>query len=165
MTAYLPGQSYRVPGILLEVGGQSAWWPVLTTTPHRDSVYIQSKGRHFHFDVRFLPDSLFPLRLGPESKVDTPQEMMCKIKTVYGKAPEVTWQEAICYREMPDFPSHLAPWSRALAEGYRECTLRPGLVCPHQGISLDGLPSDADGNVVCPGHGLRWNLRTGRMAA
>ena len=86
---------------------------------------------------------------------------MAKIKTPGRTSLEVTWREATCYREMPDFPSHLAPWAATLADGYKDRMIGPGMHCPHQGFSLRGLPV-CDDVVVCPGHGLRWNVKTGK---
>lgn len=162
----LVGAQYWVPGIeaSLWAGAQSRWWPVLGQ-PHHDGDYIKARGRHFHFDVRFLPDDLFPLSVnGGQAKVVTPQDMMVKIK-VCGVTPHpIIWQEAACYRQMPDFPSWLAPWACDLAAGYKDATVLEGNLCPHQRFCLNGLPQDAAGNVTCPGHGLRWNLQTGRAA-
>jgi hypothetical protein len=69
---------------------------------------------------------------------------------------------------MFDFPSH--GWSgaeisfvRKLEEAFEHETLKCH-TCPHKGMPLDGMPIDAEGRVVCPGHGLRWNLKTGKLS-
>ncbi len=38
-------------------------------------------------------------------------------------------------------------------------------VCPHRGFPLASLSVDADGCVTCPGHGLRWSLRSGELVS
>lgn len=37
------------------------------------------------------------------------------------------------------------------------------MLCPHKGVPLASLPVEADGCVTCPGHGLRWDVRTGKL--
>ena len=37
------------------------------------------------------------------------------------------------------------------------------MFCYGRGFRLAGLPVQPDGTVVCPGHGLRWHLNTGRL--
>lgn len=65
-------------------------------------------------------------------------------------------------REMPIWPVIDGEDGRwlALESAYANCRLKPGNVCPHRGIDLTPF-EDADGIAVCPGHGLKWNLRTG----
>ncbi len=38
------------------------------------------------------------------------------------------------------------------------------LICPHKGFAIGSLKPDASGHVVCPLHGLRINVREGRVA-
>lgn len=40
-------------------------------------------------------------------------------------------------------------------------TVRVPLACPHQGLPLDSEP-DADGVIICPWHGYRFDAATGR---
>ena len=72
-----------------------------------------------------------------------------------------------CQREMPDFPSHVDGWlntgHRHLEAAYRGCRLKPDHpVCPHKGFPLEGLP-EKDGVVICPGHGLAFDMNTGEL--
>lgn len=83
------------------------------------------------------------------------------------KAPRATWlREANrrCKRAYPAYAHRDVPWLEELRRTYRDRRLLPGRVCPHRGAPLAGLEPDGQSNVVCPLHGLAWNLRTGRMA-
>ena len=80
-----------------------------------------------------------------------------------GEAPLL--RRRLCHRRMPADAWAPAPaWHSVLTRVYRDRVIdleRP--VCPHRGIPLDGLPCTRRGVVTCPGHGLRWNLRTGKI--
>lgn len=164
------GEAYLVPGITrpLWSGALTAWYPVLGLA-HADNEYIHASA-HFHFDVRFFPADFFPLTKLSYSELvvvaATPQEMMVKVHFTHDDDREamVVWRNAICQREMPDFPAWTAPWYPALVAGYKNKQVLPGQRCPHQGTCLTGLPQSDEGVVMCPGHGLRWNLKTGRAA-
>jgi hypothetical protein len=60
-----------------------------------------------------------------------------------------------------DFPGGPARWA-ALEAAHAGCRLKPGNICPHRGIDLTPF-AKPDGTAVCPGHGLRWNLKTGEL--
>ncbi len=53
-------------------------------------------------------------------------------------------------------------WLPGLRAAFREQTLGPRMICPHQGADLSGLPPDENGTITCPLHGLRWCSRTGK---
>jgi len=78
----------------------------------------------------------------------------------------VVYRRRKCRREMPIHPeAELCSWLRnmKLPDAYQDHVLGADMICPHKGASLKGLPVD-DGCVVCPLHGLRWNLQTRRLA-
>jgi nitrite reductase/ring-hydroxylating ferredoxin subunit len=54
--------------------------------------------------------------------------------------------------------AHQARRDAVLADG---SIVRVPLVCPHQGLPLEGEP-DADGVMTCPWHGYQFDARTGR---
>jgi Rieske [2Fe-2S] domain len=63
-----------------------------------------------------------------------------------------------CLRRMPRYPVR-TNFRKALEAAYVSATVidKDGCrLCPHKGIPLHGLPTEKDGSVVCPGHGLRW---------
>lgn len=69
-----------------------------------------------------------------------------------------------CKRLFSEFPSD-APWLEKLEHAFRDAQACNN-VCPHRGISLKGVDPDSTGDpdaVVCPGHGLCWNKRDGRL--
>lgn len=37
-------------------------------------------------------------------------------------------------------------------------------VCPHKGINLEGIESNANGIKVCPAHGGRWKIKDGKIS-
>ena len=65
---------------------------------------------------------------------------------------------------LPPYDPAQVPWLDELRQAYRNRRLDQEMTCPHRGAPLAGLQPDADGNVTCPLHRLRWNLKTGRMA-
>lgn len=154
------GEKYLVPGIVVPVhiGAKPNWYPVLGIA-HEDKEYIKAS-KHFHYDVRFFPADFFPLKLDGQVLVETAQEMMVKIAVIKIWTPLIEYREVVCAREMPNFPSWLAPWFPELQQGYLSKQLPANLKCPHQGIYLGSLPQ-VNGIVTCPGHGLKWNIKTG----
>lgn len=65
-----------------------------------------------------------------------------------------------CKRIAFEFPMSDAvgvPLQKIYANAVAKCD-----TCPHRGISLVGAPV-VSGARVCPGHGLVWNLETGKM--
>jgi len=81
---------------------------------------------------------------------------------VLDRKPELKRRK--CLREMPDFPptpDHR--WPILELHQSRTCNkLKPGNVCPHRGTDLTPFEKP-DGTAICPGHGLRWNLKTGEL--
>ncbi len=74
---------------------------------------------------------------------------------------EVFWRRRKCYRNNICFPERFCP---ILEPEFAQCRLTKGK-CPHKNIPLVGLEPDSDGNVICPGHGLKWNLATGQLVS
>jgi hypothetical protein len=130
---------------------------------HVDPELAAGVGRHFHYDFRFLSDDLLRKHsMGNVFAIDLLKQQ--------GETLQVEYRLRRCRREMPTFPLHVSHYhGRAtfaervekLCEGKRIDPAHP--ICPHRGIRLDNLPVDADGCVVCPGHGLKFSLRTGEM--
>ena len=160
----LVGEVYLVPCITVPLwrGAEPAPWPILGPA-HSDNGAIRAS-THFHWDVRFFPGGdFFPVRVGSVIAVATPRDLMAKVH--FMREPvEVEYRWLECTREQPEFPIEQAPWSDALRIAFRDIPLKPGQLCPHQGVYLGGMAQDKEGCVTCPGHGLRWNLGTGRQA-
>lgn len=141
-----------------------AWWPVIG--PWHEDADLGVEDEHFHYDVRFLS----------ERQLSCPAERtMARVHTgrtgagwesddcpVPKGQPAVEYRRMKMKRVMPEFP-----YSPDFAEKVERAFLETRLVCkvcPHRGMSLEGLPVDELGRVVCNGHGLRWNLKTGRLS-
>lgn len=153
------------------------WIPV-HGPQHEDAEIIGFRYQHYHVDTRFMSDAfLFHYLAKYKSeyylmgKTFAEEAMIIPVivesQSVYFKveSPEPVLRKRRCYREMPDFPpgttTGFGPRLRAV---YADCQLDPeNPICPHRGFKLSGLP-DRDGVVICPGHGLSFNLTTGRLA-
>ncbi|WP_373545705.1 Rieske 2Fe-2S domain-containing protein [Chamaesiphon sp.] len=47
--------------------------------------------------------------------------------------------------------------------GCQDMRMTDRYVCPHQQLSLRGVPVNSDGEIVCPAHGLKWCTKTGSL--
>lgn len=70
-----------------------------------------------------------------------------------------------CKNIVDSFPIDGVPWLPRLENAYAGETLREGMICPHRGISCRGVVVDSQNCVVCPGHGLQWNITTGQLVS
>ena len=136
---------HRKPGTLIPIIGPE----------HEDAEFINFPFDHWHIDWRFVNRSLFKQRGNGWVVLGTPIN-------VSNTTNEIIHKVRKCLREMPVFPPARVPWRPKLEAAYAGCKLKPGMVCPHRGIPLNGCPVK-DGVVVCPGHGLRWNVETGEL--
>lgn len=159
------GRHYLVPCII--DGPLGSWRPIIGT-PHDDIEHFGFKRVHYHYDWRFLDDTeclviancfdMDPARLGDLMAAVAPTESPVKLKRLK------------CLRRMPTFglpfPSIKAEnrWAK-FERHYAEQHLALCLRCPHRGAPLANLPKDEGGNVVCPMHGLKWNLETGKLVS
>lgn len=141
-----------------------SWIPV-TGPHHEDAKHLNFPWHHWHLDGRFLT---------PKMWADIGREPEPPLFTVLvdGKGP-VEYARRRCWREQPAYlgspPRHPFPPSflvskSGLRAAYARARLRgPCKVCPHRGVPLASLPASADGTVTCPGHGLKWDVSTGRL--
>ena len=148
------GRLYNVPCIGWDFG---RFVPVLSAPAHADPD-LGVEALHLHYDLRFLTEAeiagvvhLLSTRKLVRSGISRESAAM----VVVHRAREVVRADRVCLREMPAFPSALAPWYDRLVKAYvgkkwvGDCR-----ACPHRGTSLLGLP-EVDGVVECPAHGLR----------
>lgn len=160
------GRFYSVPTVYGPLGGQVGQWPVLGPL-HDDIEVIGFEHEHYHYDWRFINTSAWEYALhwtlweSPHGIVMSDRPDLPELARV----GPVVYRRRKCYRLMPDFPRSpaLKGWLRRLEAAYADATLKPGLICPHRGASLRGLPVDEAGCVVCSLHGLRWDLSTGKL--
>jgi Rieske [2Fe-2S] domain len=161
------GKFYMVPCLIN--GGTRI--PVLGPE-HEDKEYIGFERPHYHFDLRFLPDKKIANRVGylyerERKPICSPEEFMMLVVTieVFG-AHEIAECPVKCRRRMPVFPLEngvsVLHWFSALEAAFADKKLNCAR-CPHRGFPLSAENADENGVVVCPGHGLAWNIQTGEM--
>jgi len=179
------GRMYRVPCIEYPTiyQGPTMWVPVYGP-PHEDREIIGFPHQHYHVDIRFMSVRGLARYSGRINILEELLSYPMTVPVVIAPSLEAGTQPARvavspfpilkrrkCYREMPDFPGpverRLQGFCRSfgplLEDTYQGCQLKlDNPICPHRGFRLAGLPQK-DGLVVCPGHGLRWDLRTGQM--
>jgi hypothetical protein len=145
-TEYEVGKYYRVPCVRTEDCRKSR--PVFLPL-HEDAALIGFPHYHYHEDPRFLDSR--------DYKQFSFERVFCPTVGVLGPAE---YRLRKCKRAMPEYPRHM-PWRISLAHAYAKEKLRNG-ICPHKGTDLTTCPV-VDGIVTCPGHGLRWNVTTGKL--
>ena len=161
------GKFYRVPCVLAHgrfVCG-TGWVPVIGP-PHEDAEIINFPDEHYHIDWRFAHARMLyrAQQVGRISEFG--RVIMVRTNQRYGDPQPIVldgpvMKRRLCRREFSTFP-RMASWQLALDAAYRDCKLKPGMVCPHRGIPLESVRA-MDGIVTCPGHGLRWNVETGEL--
>ena len=65
-------------------------------------------------------------------------------------------------RHVPEGFERNFPWLEQLTRELAERRLGADMKCPHRGADLTSIPAGPGGDVTCPFHGMRWDLRTGR---
>jgi len=138
------------------------WWnggivPVLGLA-HEDADLIGIKDRHFHIDWRFVPLKNWERGLGFLYQKN--HSMQGAVLWEYNPMGPVTRKALLCRRTHDVFPivQFTKQLQKTFADKKSDCR-----TCPHRGISLVGAPVNF-GAVVCPGHGLAWNIETGELA-
>lgn len=175
------GRFYLVPCVT--VGRNPAnWtpgrWPVQGPL-HSDAEVIGFASPHFHLDLRFLSKRQICNRLANKLSVGGPghlrtEHVFLTVLTAHAVELRTELRPRKCVRLMPRHPFNIStyvdkwskwstPWIFALEEAYADRKLSDCKTCPHRGFRLASVPDDADGAVTCPGHGLRWNRRTGAL--
>jgi hypothetical protein len=138
----------------------AGWVPVIGPE-HEDYELLGFVPEHFHIDWRFVDKRSIGSRGANMGVVVCTTVPQVPVKPPF----ELKLRRLLCKRAMPTFPgsSHLsAKWGGKLEAAFAECTLKPGLVCPHRGIPLADFVQP-DGTVTCPAHGLRWDVTTGKL--
>lgn len=138
---------------------------------HEDADILAFPHEHYHIDWRFVPAAMVE---SASQWIGKPHGIV--ITNTHGGHKvqgQLEMKRRKCRREMPDFPAQ--PPSRSEGAGRkwvlleemqsRVCNrLKPGNICPHRGIDLTPFVKP-DGTVICPGHGLRWDTKTGNLLA
>ena len=160
------GKVYLGPGV--QSYGQ--WMPVIGPL-HEDTAIIGFADKHYHKDVRFMRgrdiQDRFDWAVTVSLNLPTCTPEVLTLTTVLtdidGPLREI---RKVCRRAMPELPLQISDegrpaWQLKLEDAYENASARCGR-CPHRGFSLKGLPVK-DGKVICPGHGLQWEVETGKI--
>lgn len=139
--------------------------PVQGDKPHCDAEYIGTTQPHYHVDPRYMSDAElsrwlqgYPKPLGTDLaamalRVGVPESAVTQ-------GPMLL--EMLHYRPMPQYPElDEYPWRLALEKAMSRKRMRK-LLCPHQFLTI---PSELveNGIATCPGHGLRWEVKSGKL--
>jgi len=157
---YKQGKFYLVPcvQVLSKTGvqgfGQGEWVPVLESL-HRDQE-IGFPWLHYHYDWRFISPNK-DIRLSAAlniwclGKEESSAEQLVSLQTVLKRRK--------CYEPDFVFPSNLCE----KLEPLHASVTMIDRICPHRGVSLKNCPARYDGSIVCPAHGLAWDVETGKL--
>lgn len=165
------GSFYLVPCVEIILQRRRGLFWLVIGTWHEDAKLGVPKF-HFHHDVRFYTDARNknPLNRGfhwgGNPAYNLGKVLAPEISDEHNP-PEIVYRRMRMLRPMPDFPmsgftGNKTTMQITLEDEFKGVQLNC-LKCPHRGMSLKGLPVAADGTVICNGHGLKWNLKTGRM--
>ncbi len=172
MTTYEIGHYYSVPCVKTtkeQYLGRGEWVPVIGPL-HEDAEIIRFPYPHWHIDWRFVtqkqvdrvpnesPWSDDRMWFGRPLHLRTSDKQRTLVES--GSSPVL--RKMKCQRAMPSYPhdAAMSAWLPQLEAVYAQCTLK-NMICPHRGLPLDGVEQHGD-IVTCPGHGLRWNIQTGK---
>jgi hypothetical protein len=174
------GQYYMVPTARELWLNKMSDWPILLPF-HEDTEIIKFKWDHAHLDRRFMTPRQYAYAAGDRAFFSTKRIIDGMPMSRYASdhdltrgrdpvrpRPRVVWRRRKCYRKMTPHvvrETNEPNWLTELEAAYANCHLKPGMICPHRGAHLGSMPVDAEGNVVCPMHGLKWNVATGEMVA
>jgi hypothetical protein len=159
---YTIGHYYFVPCVKTtyqQLVGKGEWVPVIGSL-HEDAAFINFPAPHWHTDWRFASQKQYRRRVNNLFGVPVQQTTNDQQVLLVTEGPVL--RRVLCKRAMPRFPREIAHWLPALEAAYAGHTLK-NMVCPHRGLPLDGCERHGD-IVVCPGHGLRWNIKTGKLS-
>jgi hypothetical protein len=126
---------------------QGMWMPVVGGF-HEDPEISSKFGLHIHPDWRFVSNTVLKRFLYPHEGVIIHSRDMEDMTLVLKRRK---------MQRFFTFPSNVCQILEPIYLGKESgCS-----VCPHRGVSLAGLSPDAEGNVICPGHGLKVRQATG----
>lgn len=175
---YEVGKFYRVPcikasGNKFQSIFRSQWVPIMGPE-HADAEIIGFPYRHWHVDWRFASARMFLAakkeRPGRSEDSEAFNYVLQRFaafnkkedeRNKFVETGEVVVKRMQCKRQFPAYPHSRATWLPKLAEVCAHMKMK-NMVCPHRGLPLEGCPRDGD-VVQCPGHGLRWNVKTGEL--
>ena len=163
------GEQYAIPCVRaegLDWIAQVEWLPIIGPL-HDDVEFLNFATEHYHIDFRFLEPILFD-RVSNRYASDGQDSQLLGLVVGQNQVIEGPTQQMLTfYRPMPVYPirsraGEILPYFCALEDAFAEWVIDPTLpVCPHRGLPLDGL-ADENGIAICSGHGLAWDMKTGK---
>jgi len=166
------GNFYMVPSVKVptEIKGYKTgeFCPIIGSL-HSDAL-LDFPYDHYHYDLRFIPKAGYKKWSHSEWAASVVMRYLTRWDAGYSTKGEMDplWiglkiesRKFKCHRQMPTYtftPSGLNRLEESMQE-QKMCDR----ICPHKGISLSGIQGDANDEIVCPGHGLRWNSKTGAL--
>lgn len=118
---------------------------------------------HYHLDWRFIPEGI----LQHQQEAYKQLKWLKNTKNTHFYTPlteknikgEPFFNKMKYLRHFRKFPERET--FNNLAEKYKDCTMK-NMVCPHKGTNLTScIP--VNNVVICPCHGLKWNIETGKL--
>jgi len=166
------GKFYMVPCVQVptDIKGYKAgeFCPIIGSL-HSDAL-LSFPYDHYHYDRRFIPRAKY-IECSPSEWASLAvMRYLLRWDAGYSTKGEMDprWvglkiesRKFKCYRQMPTYtftPSGLDQLEESMQE-HKLCDR----ICPHKGISLAGIQVDANNEIVCPGHGLKWSSKTGAL--
>lgn len=139
-----------------------AWVPVLGPM-HEDRTTIGFPFEHYHHDLRFSsPAALARISRDADAGGAARGPLDQVLADPGHTLPAPEWRRRRCHRAMPE-ASGQPWWLAAMERAHAGARLKACRICPHRGLPLASLPVAPDGTVTCPGHGLTFNISTGRL--
>ena len=166
------GKFYMVPCIKVPTdikGYKTGEFCPIIGSLHSDAL-LDFPYDHYHYDRRFIPRAKYIEWSPSDWAAGVVMRYLARWDKGYSAQGEMDprWiglkiesRKFKCHRQMPTYtflPSGLDRLEDSMQEK-KMCNR----ICPHQGVSLAGIPVDANNEIVCPGHGLRWNVNTGAL--
>lgn len=176
--SYEIGKFYRVPCVKSVKGHphdrlwRGEWVPIIGPL-HKDDGPIQFPFEHWHVDWRFVTERMYKRVSNRTHYGDMGifHHVAClyersgndsEDKTRSFFVGDVVERRIKCRRPFRPYPHALAlRWLKPLQDDCAAMKMT-NMTCPHRGLPLDGCERDGD-VVQCPGHGLRWNVKTGEL--
>lgn len=156
------GKFYLVPGIVHLFMGRTKWWPI-HGPQHEDADDIGFPEQHFHVDSRFLSGRDYRKACNYISSAAFHSTPLSENAYYDIKIGSVEYKARRYQREYDAFPYDKAKWMEKLERKYHGVCIKDSLVCPHRGALMHAITPDEKGTIICPLHGLRWNVNTGHL--
>jgi hypothetical protein len=152
------GKFYLVPHVEIEQSRKRRYGmdfvPVLL--PYHEDKNLGVAEYHYHHDLRFIPKRLFENNM--VTNTQNYFQSLILNETII-KSEKIFWLKKKCLCEHLSFNGKLI--SKTLEPLYEDA-IAVNKICPHKGISLVGCHTK-DGIMNCPGHGLQWCEKTGKL--